>query len=163
MVFVNLGLSGARGFSVPDYIRSELARRGVPRDQIAYIYNYKSHVARQKLFNDMNDGKVRILIGSTAKMATGVNAQRRLYAIHNQDPLWYPADDEQRNGRGIRQGNTNPEIEIHDYSTKGTYDSTMWGLMEKKARFIRASSRATPRCATWRTSAKRASTRRRRR
>jgi N12 class adenine-specific DNA methylase len=136
MVFANLGLSGARGFSVPDYIRSELARRGVPRDQIAYIYNYKSHVARQKLFNDMNDGKVRILIGSTAKMATGVNAQRRLYAIHNQDPLWYPADDEQRNGRGIRQGNLNPEIEINDYSTKGTYDSTMWGLMEKKARFI---------------------------
>lgn len=136
MIFANLGLSGARGFSVPDYIRSDLARRGVPRDQIAYIYNYKSHVARQKLFNDMNEGKVRILIGSTAKMATGVNAQRRLYAIHNQDPLWYPADDEQRNGRGIRQGNLNPEIEINDYSTKGTYDSTMWGLMEKKARFI---------------------------
>jgi len=136
MIFANLGLSGARGFSVPDYIRSELHRRGVPKDQIAYIYNYKSHVARQKLFNDMNEGKVRILIGSTAKMATGVNAQRRLYAIHNQDPLWYPADDEQRNGRGIRQGNMNPEIEINDYSTKGTYDSTMWGLMEKKARFI---------------------------
>lgn len=136
MIFANLGLSGSRGFSVPDYIRAELQRRGVPKDQIAYIADYKTHVAKQRLFNDINEGKVRILIGSTAKMATGVNAQRRLYALHNLDPLWYPADDEQRNGRIIRQGNMNPEIEIHDYSTKGTYDSTMWGLMETKARFI---------------------------
>ena len=84
----------------------------------------------------MNEGKKRILVGSTQKMGTGVNAQRRLYAVHNMDPLWYPSDDEQRNGRALRQGNMNPEIEIHDYSTKGTYDSTMWGMMEKKARFI---------------------------
>lgn len=136
MVFANLGLSGKRGFSVPDYIRAELVRRGVPKKEIAFIADYKTHVAKQRLFNDMNEGKVRVLIGSTAKMATGVNAQRRLYAIHNLDPLWYPADDEQRIGRGLRQGNMNPEIEIHDYSTKGTYDSTMWGMMETKARFI---------------------------
>lgn len=136
MIFANLGLSSARGFSVPDYIRSELQRRGVPKDEIALIGDYKSHVAKQRLFNDMNEGKVRVLIGSTSKMATGVNAQRRLYALHNLDPLWYPADDEQRNGRILRQGNMNPEIEIHDYSTKGTYDSTMWGMMETKARFI---------------------------
>lgn len=136
MVFANLGLSGARGFAVPDYIRSELARRGVPKNQIAYIADYKTHVAKQRLFNDMNEGKVRVLIGSTAKMATGVNAQRRLYALHNLDPLWFPADDEQRIGRALRQGNMNPEIEINDYSTKGTYDSTMWGMMETKARFI---------------------------
>jgi N12 class adenine-specific DNA methylase len=136
LVFTNLGLSGARGFSVPDYIRAELVRRGVPKNEIAYIYDYKSATAKQRLFNDMNEGKVRILIGSVAKMGVGTNVQRRLLAIHNMDPLWYPADDEQRNGRGIRQGNMNPEIGIFDYSTKGTYDSTMWGMMEKKARFI---------------------------
>ena len=136
MIFANLGLSDARGFSVPRAIVQELTRRGVPRREIALIQDYDSHLAKQRLFNHMNEGKVRILIGSTAKMATGVNAQRRLYALHNLDPLWYPADDEQRNGRIIRQGNTNPEVEIHDYSTKGTYDSTMWGLMETKARFI---------------------------
>lgn len=136
MIFANLGLSGARGFAVPDYIRAELVRRGVPKKEIALIADYKTHVAKQRLFNDMNEGKVRVLIGSTSKMATGVNAQRRLYAVHNLDPLWYPADDEQRNGRILRQGNMNPEVEIHDYSTKGTYDSTMWGLMETKARFI---------------------------
>lgn len=136
MVFANLGLSGARGFSVVQYIRSELVRRGIPRDQIAYIADYKTHVARQRLFNDMNEGKVRILIGSVKKMGTGVNAQRRLLAIHNLDPLWFPSDDEQRNGRGLRQGNMNPEIEINDYGLKGSYDSTMWQMMERKGRFI---------------------------
>ncbi|MBI4695594.1 MAG: hypothetical protein HY749_16375 [Gammaproteobacteria bacterium] len=144
MVFSNLGLSGTRGFNVHKHIVSELVRRGAPRDQIALIADFKSHVARQKLFNDMNDGKVRVLIGSTDKMATGVNAQRRLYAVHNLDPLWYPADDEQRNGRAIRQGNMNPEIEIHDYSTKGTYDAQMWNLMAKKARFIEGFFRGDP-------------------
>jgi predicted nucleic acid-binding Zn-ribbon protein len=136
MIFANLGLSGGRGFSVPDYIRAELVRRGVPRDQIANIADYKSHTDKQKLFNDMNEGKVRFLIGSTAKMATGVNAQKRLYAIHNLDPLWYPSDDEQRIGRALRQGNMNPEIEIHDYATNGTYDSSMWKMMGRKAKFI---------------------------
>lgn len=136
MIFSNLGVSESRGFSVHKYIVSELMRRGVPRDEIAQIANFKTHVAKARLFNDMNEGKVRILLGSTAKMGTGVNAQRRLSDIHNLDPLWFPSDDEQRNGRGIRQGNLNREIGIHDYSTKGTYDSTMWGLMETKARFI---------------------------
>ena len=136
MAFINLGLSGKRGFSVPDYIRAELVRRGVPKDEIAYIYDYPTSVAKQRLFNDMNEGKKRFLLGSTAKMATGVNAQRRLLAVHNLDPLWFPADDEQRNGRALRQGNMNREIGINDYSTKGTYDSTMWGMMAKKARFI---------------------------
>ena len=112
MVFANLGVGEGRQFNTYRYIVSELTRRGVPRDQVAIISDYKTHVARQRLFNDMNEGKVRILIGSTQKMATGVNAQRRPYAINNLDPLWYPADDEQRIGRGLRQGNMNPEIEI---------------------------------------------------
>jgi len=136
MIFSNLGIGGSRPFNVHTYIVNELARRGVPRAEIAQIADFKTHVAKQRLFNDMNEGKVRVLIGSTAKMATGVNAQRRLYALHNLDPLWYPADDEQRNGRALRQGNMNPEIEINDYSTKGTYDSTMWGMMARKAGFI---------------------------
>jgi hypothetical protein len=86
--------------------RAGAPRRAEERDRLHL--RLQVHVAKQKLFNDMNEGKVRILIGSTAKMATGVNAAPAL-AIHNLDPLWYPADDEQRNGRGIRQGNMNPE------------------------------------------------------
>ena len=77
-------------------------------------------------------------------MGTGVNAQRRLLALHNLDPLWFPADDEQRVGRILRQGNHNPEIEVHDYSTKGTYDSAMWKMMGNKARFIEQFFRGDP-------------------
>lgn len=135
MVFSDLGINGE--FPVHKYIQAQVAARaGIPKSQVAIISDFKSHVARQRLFNDMNEGKVRVLIGSVPKMGTGVNAQRRLYAIHNLDPQWYPANDEQRNGRGIRQGNMNPEIGIYDYSTKGTYDSQMWQLMANKARFI---------------------------
>jgi N12 class adenine-specific DNA methylase len=144
MVFMNFGVNPRNGFSGYDWLRRELVRRGVPKEQIAFIKDYKSHVQKQKLFNDMNEGKVRVLIGSTDGMGTGVNAQRRLYAVHNEDPLWFPSDDEQRNGRILRQGNFNPEIEIHDYSTKGTYDSTMWQLMGNKGRFIEQFFRGDP-------------------
>lgn len=144
MIFANLGIGDGRSFNVAKYIVSELVSRGVPRAEVALISDFDTHVARQKLFNDMNEGKVRVLIGSTAKMATGVNAQRRLFRINNLDPLWYPADDEQRIGRGLRQGNMNPEIEVADYSTKGTYDSQMWNLMAKKARFIEGFFRGDP-------------------
>lgn len=146
MIFANLGVNG-RGpmaFSGYRWIKEALRRAGVPLDQIAFIGDYGSTIARQKLFNDMNEGKIRILIGSTQKMGTGVNAQRRLIANHNQDPLWFPADDEQRNGRILRQGNHNPEIEIHDYTTKGTYDSAMWQMMAKKAGFIEQFFRGDP-------------------
>lgn len=142
MVFSDFGING--DFPVQKYVAAELQRRGIPKGQIAIISDFKSHVAKQRLFNDMNEGKVRILIGSVAKMGTGVNAQRRLYALHNMDAQWFPANDQQRNGRIIRQGNMNPEVEIHDYSTKGTYDSTMWGMMARKARFIEGFMRGDP-------------------
>lgn len=146
MIFSNLGIDaeGKRGFSGYEWMKRELIRRGVPKGELAFIKDYSSHIAKQKLFNDMNEGKVRILIGSTQKMGTGVNAQRRLYAIHNLDPLWFPADDEQRMGRIVRQGNLNPEVEGHDYSTKGTYDATMWQMMANKGRFIEQFFRGDP-------------------
>jgi N12 class adenine-specific DNA methylase len=151
MVFADLGVnpSEARdgreaGISVHQYIRDQLLQRGVPKREIALISEFKNIVQKQRLFNDMNEGRVRILIGSVPKMGTGVNAQKRLLANHNLDPQWFPANDEQRNGRIIRQGNMNPEVEVYDYSTKGTYDSTMWGLMENKARFIEGFMRGDP-------------------
>jgi len=145
MVFADLGVNptGA-GIGVHDYIRAQLISRGVPAREIALMGNFKNTVQKQRLFNDMNEGKVRVLVGSVAKMGTGVNAQRRLLANHNLDAQWYPANDEQRNGRIIRQGNMNPEVELYDYSTKGTYDSQMWQLMETKARFIEGFMRGDP-------------------
>lgn len=142
MIFSDFGING--DFPVHKYIRNQLVMRGIPGKQIAIIGDYKTHVARQRLFNDVNEGKVRVLIGSVAKMGTGVNAQMRLRANHNLDPQWYPANDIQRNGRIIRQGNMNPEVDIYDYSTKGTYDSTMWQMMERKARFIEGFMRGDP-------------------
>lgn len=146
MIFANLGVNGAgeTGFSTYSWIKEALRRKGIDPKEIAFIGDYKSHLARQNLFNDMNAGKVRILIGSTQKMGTGVNAQRRLIAMHNLDPLWYPADDEQRVGRILRQGNHNPEVHVHDYTTKGTYDSAMWNMMGRKARFIEQFFRGDP-------------------
>ena len=146
MIFSNLGVNGRgpMGFSGYAWIKEALRREGIPASQIAVIGDYKTAIQRQALFNDINEGKVRILVGSTQKMGTGVNAQRRLVALHNLDPLWYPSDDEQRVGRILRQGNLNPEIQIHDYSTKGTYDSAMWKMMGNKARFIEQFFRGDP-------------------
>jgi N12 class adenine-specific DNA methylase len=146
MIFANLGVNprGPMNFSGYAWMKAALMRQGIPANEIAFIGDYDTHVKRQSLFNDMNEGKVRILIGSVQKMGTGVNAQRRLVAVHNQDPLWFPADDEQRNGRMVRQGNMNPEVQIHDYSTKGTYDAVMWDMMGRKGRFIEQFFRGDP-------------------
>ncbi len=147
IVFATMGISGTKknpDFGVHRFIRAELVKRGVPADDIVMAEDIKAnHARKQRAFSDMNDGKKRILIGSKS-IFTGVNAQRRLRAIHNLDPLWYPADDEQRNGRGIRQGNMNPVIGIYDYSTKGTYDATMWQMMARKAGFIEGFFRGDP-------------------
>ena len=146
IIFATLGVNPSKhnpDFAVHRFIRSELIRLGVPAGDIILAGDLKTHALKQRAFNDMNEGKKRILIGSKT-LFTGVNAQRRISAIHNLDPLWYPADDEQRNGRGIRQGNMNPEIEINDYSTKGTYDATMWQMMGRKAAFIEAFFRGDP-------------------
>ena len=146
LVFSNLGLhpKASNAFTTPAYLRTELVRRGVPSNEIAFFNNYKTHVQKQRLFNDMNEGKIRILIGSSTKMGLGLNVQTQIVAMHNLDPLWFPAEDEQRVGRGLRQGNMNPFIQIFDYSTKGTYDSTMWQLMATKARFIEGFMRGDP-------------------
>lgn len=146
IVFSTLGVNPPQrnpSFSVHRFVRAELIRMGVPAADIVLAEDLKTHALKQRAFNDMNEGKKRILIGSKG-LFTGVNAQRRLAAIHNLDPLWFPADDEQRNGRGLRQGNMNPEIEIFDYSTKGTYDATMWQMMARKAGFIEGFFRGDP-------------------
>ncbi len=149
LVFANSGIATRNGkgetvFSAYQWMRREWIRMGIPASEIAFIRDYENPVAKVRLFNDVNEGKVRILVGSVQKMGTGVNVQRRLFAIHNLDPLWYPADDEQRNGRGFRQGNFNPVLDIHDYSTMGTVDKFMWELMASKGSFIEQFFRGDP-------------------
>lgn len=139
MVFSDLGTEAAletRGFSAYVWIREQLIARGVPADEIAFMQHYKKNSAKQRLFNDLNSGRKRILIGSTATMGTGVNAQQRLKALHHLDVPWIPSDIEQREGRIERQGNQNDEIELYGYATSGSMDATNWQMLERKARFI---------------------------
>ena len=141
MIFSDLGTEAAdskRGFSAYTWIRDELVRLGVPREQIAFMQNYKKAAAKQGLFNDVDSGRVRFLLGSTQTMGTGVNAQLRLAALHHLDVPWLPSDIEQREGRIERQGNQNEEIELYAYATLGSVDATSWQLLERKARFISA-------------------------
>ena len=141
MIFSDLGTEAAdskRGFSAYTWIRDELIRLGVPREQIAFMQHYKKAAAKQGLFNDVNSGRVRFLLGSTQTMGTGVNAQQRLVALHHLDVPWLPSDIEQREGRIERQGNQNEEIGLYAYATLGSVDATSWQLLERKARFISA-------------------------
>ena len=141
IIFSDLGTLAAeqtRGFSAYRWIRNELIQLGVPAAQIAIVQDYKRTADKQRLFNEFNAGRVRVLIGSTQKMGTGANVQRRLKAEHHLDVPWLPSDIEQREGRIERQGNQYDEIEIYAYATLGSMDATMWQNNERKARFVAA-------------------------
>lgn len=123
-------------FDVYNYIKTELVKRGIPADEIAFIHDAKTDAQRENLFKDMRSGKKKILIGSTDKCGTGVNVQTHLVAMHHVDCPWKPSCIEQREGRGIRQGNENGEVAVYRYVTKGTFDAYSWSLVENKQRFI---------------------------
>jgi len=124
------------GFSVYEDLRTKLLARGVPESEIAFIQDHDSDAAKLALFREVRAGRIRILLGSTQKMGTGVNVQERLIALHHLDAPWRPADVEQRDGRILRQGNTHPEVQIYRYVTEGSFDAYMWQTLETKARFI---------------------------
>ena len=139
MIFSDLGtpsVADARGFSAYLWAREKLIALGVPASEIAFMQDHKRSAAKQRLFNDMNAGKKRILIGSSETMGTGVNAHRRLVALHHLDVPWLPSQVIQREGRIERQGNQSDEIGLYAYATKGSVDATGWQTLERKARFI---------------------------
>lgn len=141
LIFSDLGtmaVEATRGFSAYRFIRDELIRLGVPGSEIGFMQDYRKSEAKQRLFTDFNAGKVRILIGSSETMGTGVNVQARLKALHHLDVPWLPSQIEQREGRIIRQGNQHDEVDIFAYATTGSLDATMWQNNERKARFIAA-------------------------
>src|SRR5438874_8205098 len=114
----------------------KLVAHGIPRAQIAVIGDADSDAKKQALFEKVRSGQVRILIGSTQKMGTGTNVQKRLVALHHLDAPWKPAEVEQREGRILRQLNENEEVAIYRYVTEGSFDAYMWQALETKARFI---------------------------
>lgn len=138
LVFCDLSTpkEGQREFSVYDDIRAKLIARGVPEKEIAFIQDHDTDTAKDALFKAVREGDVRILLGSTLKMGEGTNVQQRLIALHHLDAPWRPSDIEQREGRILRQGNTNEFISVFRYVTEGSFDAYMWQTLETKARFI---------------------------
>jgi hypothetical protein len=137
MIFCDMGVHPTPwGFSAYDEVVKKLEESGVPRQQIAIMGDADTDAKKQALFEKVRQGTVRVLIGSTAKMGTGTNVQKRLVALHHLDAPWKPAEVEQRDGRILRQGNMNPEVAIYRYVTEGSFDAFMWQALETKARFI---------------------------
>lgn len=113
-------------FSVYYDIKDKLVNRGVPEQEIAFIHDANTDARKAELFAKVRAGQVRVLLGSTAKMGAGTNAQKRLAALHHLDVPWRPSDIEQREGRILRQGNENEEVDIFRYVTEGTFDAYSW-------------------------------------
>jgi hypothetical protein len=136
LVFCDLSTPNPATFNVYDEVRTKLLESGVPKAEIAFIHDADSDAEKKTLFDDVNAGRIRILIGSTEKMGAGTNVQKRLAALHHLDAPWRPRDIEQREGRILRQGNMNGEVKIYRYVTEGSFDAYMWQTLETKARFI---------------------------
>jgi len=137
LIFSDIGTPGPdKDFTIYDYLKETLIQYGIPADEIAFIHDAKTDAQRDALFKEMRTGKKKVLIGSTDKCGTGVNVQTHLVAMHHVDCPWKPSSIEQREGRGIRQGNENEEVAIYRYVTKGTFDAYNWSLVENKQRFI---------------------------
>ena len=137
MIFCDLSTPKDDGtFSVYDDIHAKLLELGVPENEIAFIHNAKSEVQKKDLFGKVRSGQVRILLGSTQRMGAGTNCQQKLIALHHLDCPWRPSDLQQREGRIIRQGNENSEVDIYSYVTEGTFDAYLYQLVESKQKFI---------------------------
>ncbi len=137
MIFCDLSTPHNDGkFNVYDDIRDKLIAKGVPADEIAYIHSASSEAQKKEMFGKVRSGQIRILLGSTQKMGAGTNVQRKLVALSHLDCPWRPSDLQQREGRIIRQGNENPEVDIYTFVTENTFDSYLYQLVESKQKFI---------------------------
>ncbi|MGL5097316.1 MAG: hypothetical protein ACRDD1_17150, partial [Planctomycetia bacterium] len=137
IVFSDFGVNPTPwGFSAYDEITRKLVAAGIPPEQIASIGDADTDGKKAALFEKVRNGSIRVLLGSTAKLGTGTNVQKRLVALHHLDAPWKPAEVEQRDGRILRQGNTNEEVAIYRYVTEASFDAFMWQSLETKAKFI---------------------------
>ena len=123
-------------FDAYNDLKYKLVQKGIPKDEIAFIHDATSEEQKQDLFDSVNSGAVRVLIGSTEKCGAGTNVQKRLVALHHLDTPYRPSDMEQREGRIIRQGNENKKVDIYTYVTERTFDSYSYQILENKQKFI---------------------------
>lgn len=140
-VFSDLGTYKPNEWNVYTDIKEKLVNLGIPADEVQFIQCATTERARKHLFEDMNNGKVRVLFGSTTMLGTGVNAQQRAVAVHHLEIPWRPADMEQRNGRAVRKGNTvklwgGNVVDVVIYGTEKTLDAYKFNLLKNKQMFI---------------------------
>ena len=137
LVFCDLSTPKNDGtFNVYDDIKTKLIANGVPVEEIAFIHDADTEAKKKDLFAKVRTGQVRVLLGSTQKMGAGTNVQDKLVAVHHLDVGWRPSDMTQRNGRIIRQGNQNKEVQVYQYVTEGTFDAYLYQTLENKQKFI---------------------------
>ena len=137
MVFCDLSTPHNDGkFNVYDDLRTKLIAKGIPAEEIAYIHSAATEAQKKEMFGKVRSGQIRVLLGSTQKMGAGTNVQTKLIALHHIDCPWRPSDLQQREGRIVRQGNENAEVDICTYVTENTFDSYLYQLVESKQRFI---------------------------
>lgn len=137
LVFCDLSTpKGDGSFNIYDDLKNKLMNKGVPEEEIAFIHSANTEAQKKEMFGKVRSGQIRVLIGSTQKMGAGTNVQKKLVALHHLDCPWRPSDLQQREGRIIRQGNENPEVDIYTYVTENTFDSYLYQLVESKQKFI---------------------------
>lgn len=136
IIFCDYSTPKPEKFNIYDELKQELLKQGVPPKEIAFIHGCRSEAEKVRLFEQVNCGTVRVLLGSTFKLGIGANVQTRLKAIHHLDVPWRPSDMVQREGRILRRGNRYQEIKIFRYITEGSFDAYSWQLLETKQRFI---------------------------
>ena len=117
-------------------LKRKLILKGISEDEIKFIHEADNEIKKKELFSKIRNGEVRVLIGSTQKMGAGTNVQDKLIALHHLDCPWKPSDLTQRNGRMVRQGNQNKEVNVYSYVTEGTFDAYLYQLVEQKQTFI---------------------------
>lgn len=138
VIFSDIGVPNGddNRFNVYQFIKDKLVELGIPAEEICFVHDAKNDKDKENMFNDVNNGVKRVILGSTNKLGTGTNIQARLISLHEIDVPWKPAEVEQREGRIIRQGNMYKEVHIYRYVTKGTFDAYNWGIIENKQKFI---------------------------
>lgn len=137
LVFCDLSTPKNDGtFNVYDDVKTKLIANGVPAEEVAFIHDADTEAKKKDLFAKVRTGQVRVLLGSTQKMGAGTNVQDKQVAVHHLDVGWRPSDMTQRNGRIIRQGNRNKEVQVYQYVTEGTFDAYLYQTLENKQKFI---------------------------
>ena len=136
VIFCDYSTPKKDAFNLYDDVKSKLIANGIPENEIAFIHDYEKPQDKERLFDKVRNGEIRIVLGSTQKMGAGTNIQNKLYAMHHLDAPWKPRDMEQRLGRMKRQGNMNDKVYEYIYVTKDTFDAYRFQTLETKQGFI---------------------------